>query len=125
MSLRYEQGRYRGRKSVFWGLLLIVAGIFFLLRQMDVLEVSSLWHYWPILIALSGLIELVCADSWKYVRLGIFHMVLGCWLFVGIEHLWGLTIEGTWPVLLVVWGGGMIIDAIIRRQQTKQEDMTP
>lgn len=107
-----DPGR-RNRKRIFWGLLLIGAGCLFLLDRMDIVDIEEIWRYWPLLIVLSGLVEILSASKFKHVTKGFFEMVLGVWLYASIESLWGLTFSTSWPILLIAYGVAIAADGAV------------
>ena len=106
-----DPGR-RNRKRIFWGLLLIGAGCIFLLDRMDIVDIEEFWRYWPLLIVLSGLVDVLSASKFKHVTKGLFEMVLGAWLYASIENLWGLTFGSSWPILLIAYGVTVAADGV-------------
>lgn len=106
-----DQHEYYAHKHLFWGLALIAAGGIFLSDRLDLVEVdiAMLWHWWPALIALSGLSDIVFARRASQVIKGGFYIVLAIWLYACLEHLWGWTFRGTWPIILIAYGASMLL----------------
>jgi len=40
---------------------------------------------------------------------GLWLIVLGAWLLVSQNHLWGFTFETSWPLFLIFWGVMMVL----------------
>jgi len=61
-----ESSVRRRPPSVFWPVILITAGVLFLLDNLGVLDVNwwNLWRLWPILLILAGLDILLAHRSW-------------------------------------------------------------
>ncbi len=58
--------RRRRPPSLFWPVILITAGVLFLLDNLGLLNINfwQLWRLWPILLILAGLDILVASRSW-------------------------------------------------------------
>lgn len=104
------------RKQMLWGLVLIALGILFLLDRMAVVEVYSLWHYWPLLLAVSGVIQLISYTNLRECRHGVWSVFIGLWLFACFEHVFGLSFRNSWPLFLLMWGLEMVLSPLIARR---------
>ena len=102
-------------KHVLWGIVLIAAGCLFLLDRMDLYEVEDIWRYWPIVISIAGVIEMVSARNIRGVTAGLMNIVVGVWLYACIEDLWGLNFGNSWPVLVIAFGVNVFITGIFGR----------
>lgn len=40
---------------------------------------------------------------------GLWLIVLGAWLLVSQNHLWGFTFETSWPLFIIFWGVMMVL----------------
>ncbi|MBV8666388.1 MAG: hypothetical protein JO269_07900 [Burkholderiaceae bacterium] len=96
--------RRRNRKHIIWGVLLIGLGSLFLLYQLDILDVVDFWQFWPAFIVLAGVVNVLSATRFRHVTRGLFEIVVGAWLYVSIENLWGLHFGNSWPILLIAYG---------------------
>jgi hypothetical protein len=117
----------RGRidsDGIFWGVLLIAGGTALLLQQLGVADLSWIMRtFWPLFIVLIGLSKLMHRRSiWS----GLWMIALGAWLQAVTLHLYGLTYNSSWPLLLVILGSGMIgrtiIDSFRRRDAMEGEN---
>jgi hypothetical protein len=45
-----KNGSQQARRQILWGLLIVAAGVAFLMQREDLLEVSMLWTYWPVIL---------------------------------------------------------------------------
>jgi hypothetical protein len=124
MSRYMDNGEYRPRKRLLWGMILIGAGCLFLLDRMDIYEVDEIWRYWPALIALAGLVEILSATCIKHVTHGFLNIVIGCWLYASIENLWGLTFGNSWPILMIAFGITVAVNGLTDQiQKSKTESL--
>jgi len=96
------------RQRIWWGLVLILVGVLFLLDRYDVIEIGSVWRYWPALLIVSGLGHLLWPDDRNRAR-GLFPIGMGFWFFACQFHWYGLTYTNGWPVIMVIAGLSMLI----------------
>jgi hypothetical protein len=116
------ESKRQARQRILWGLILIGFGCLFLLERMDIVAISGLWHFWPLFIVLSGAVEVLSATRVKHVTRGLNQMVIGGWLFVCIENVWGLTFGNSWPILVICFGVAITTEGLLgaRAQQPAQ-----
>jgi len=108
MTENKNQGR------IFWGILLIVMGVLFLLDQMDKLDFGDLvGRYWPVIFILIG-ISILLSNNFKNAGSGVFFILFGTFFLLlrlriferAVWHyLWPLAIIGVglWILLRPVW----------------------
>jgi len=107
-----DGGEHRPRKRVLWGVILIGAGCLFLIDRMDIYEVGEIWRFWPAIIALAGLIEILSAARVKHVTRGFLNIMAGIWLYASIENLWGWTFGNSWPVMMIAFGIAVTVNGL-------------
>lgn len=113
------ESKRHSRKRILWGLMLVAAGVMFLLDHFDAFDLAMMWRFWPLLLVVSGLVDVLSASRWKHIGEGLNQIVIGFWLFASIEHLWGLTWVNSWPLLLIGFGLTVVLGAL-PDQTTKQ-----
>lgn len=86
------------------GSILIGIGSLFLLDRLDYLDAPSLRHYWPFIFAIVGVVGIVGARSAEHVAKGGFLVFLAFWLYASLEHVWGLSLHNSWPMILIALG---------------------
>jgi hypothetical protein len=106
---RSEEDRLGG---MVWGLGLVLLGTVILLQYLDVLSGSMWHHWWPLLVILAGAAQLVTARTPRRIGSGVSTMLIGGWLYVTVNHLWGLDWHTSWPLSLVAAGLGMVARSI-------------
>lgn len=79
---------YCKRKRMLWGGLLIGFGAVALLDRMAMLQIQSIGHYWPFILVLAGINNLLEYPEQKYVLRGMWLIFLGVWLFVSLQQIW-------------------------------------
>lgn len=90
------------------GIMLVTIGFFFLLDRMDYINARDYFKYWPALIAFSGVICVVRAERMSEVLDGFFQIGLGAWLYAVTQHMYGLTLANSWPVIVIAAGLNMV-----------------
>ncbi len=99
-----ESVSYRAQKKILLGLILIVMGILFILVRTGSIEAQSISHYWPLLLTLLGVQQLIFSQHIQRKWNGVFRIILSLWLFACLEHVWGWTFSVTWPMILIAFG---------------------
>lgn len=94
--------------TIAWGAALLTVGLVMLLDQMNLLDRSFLHDWWPVALIVVG----VLTRGW-------FFAAIGTWFLISKLELFGLTWGTSWPLILMVIGAGIIIDAIIGRSRRR------
>jgi len=118
------ENSYKQRKQMMWGLVLIAVGVAFLLDRMDVLDISTLWHYWPLLLVVAGINQTIGYPSAREFTSGLWTVFIGLWLFAVFEGLLGLTFRNSWPLFILMWGLQLVLEPVIARRfaSNKEKD---
>lgn len=118
---RHPQRHQRLRR--FWGLVLLVAGSLLLLHQFDLLPFLSwpqwagsvadygIGHLFAALLLLSGLSHWFSRRDARGVWKGFVRVALATWLFTCLQQLAGLTFANSWPLLIILFGLGVLLPA--------------
>ncbi len=117
-----HQSSYEWRRQLLWGLVVVAIGLAFLLDQMEVVELRSIWHYSPLLLVVLGLNRLIGYPTPKQFTSGLWTMFIGFWLFAVFEGLFGLTAWNSWPFLIIVGGVIMIIQPFVKQRFASNEE---
>ena len=107
MNAMHEPRRTHGGRLVA-GVILIALGVFFLLFNLDLVDMDPPWEWWPLLLIAIGAGKLVTAADHEERRGGMWMILLGGWLLINFLGLFGLRWHNSWP-LLVMAGGGMMV----------------
>ncbi len=64
-------------RKIFWGLLLVIIGVLFILKNTGVLFFSwhSMWHLWPVILILWG-ISLIPVKDWLKLVLSLLTVII-------------------------------------------------
>lgn len=112
-------GRNVNAGALVTGSILIGIGILFLIDRFTDMAFSDIIRtWWPMIIVLVGVPKLARYETlWN----GLWLVAVGCWLQIIQLDLFGATYRNSWPLLLIVLGGGMIaraiVDATVRREE--------
>ncbi|HYI13206.1 MAG TPA: DUF5668 domain-containing protein [Thermoanaerobaculia bacterium] len=113
-----KQGSY-SHGALVAGVILIGIGTVMLLDRVTHLDIGDVVrNYWPSFIILLGIPNLF---ERKTVWNGLWMIVIGAWLQAVTLHLYGLTYRNSWPLLLIVHGGGLILRALFEAVSPKEE----
>lgn len=93
------------------GTLMIGFGVIFLLSNLDVADFGDIMRrHWPLIIVVVGLTKLFAGETfWN----GLWLVVVGCWLQIAHLRMFDLTYGSSWPLLLVAFGGGLVLRTIV------------
>lgn len=120
-----SEASYHLRRQVLWGLLLVGLGVAFLLDQMDILEIRSLWHYAPLLLVVIGINQTIGYPSGREFANGLWTVFIGLYLFAVLEGMFGLTFRNSWPLFIIISGITMAVRPIAERKFGKFGKVEP
>jgi hypothetical protein len=113
---RRERRHQDPLRSLFWGLMLILVGVIFLLNQWSETGWDTLWKY--LLIGLGAIFIIDgLAHYWNpaYRYMGLGRFVPGIVLiFVGVAFLYNFT--QWWPIVLIALGIIILFSFLFRRR---------
>lgn len=101
--------RDRRRSGAFAGLILVVFGILMLVERstgQPMQLVGRVWGLAPLLIGLAHLTDPAGTGRGRR-RSGAWLIYLGCWGLANEFHLFGLSYDSSWPLLVI--GVGLLI----------------
>jgi hypothetical protein len=108
-----RSGREDERLSgLMWGIGLVLVGTVILLQYLDVMPFSVWRDWWPLIIVMVGVAQIVGGRGPKGLGDGVSTMLIGAWCFVATNHVYGLTWRNSWPLALVATGMGMVVRSI-------------
>jgi hypothetical protein len=101
---------------IFWGLLLILLGVFFLLDQMGQLDFGYIIsRYWPLILVFAGLWHLV-SNGFRNPGGGLLLIAVGTVLMLGKLEILGKSMwHYVWPFLIILGGLWIVFGAFGRR----------
>lgn len=112
-------GIHLGKRSygggLFWGALLILVGLAFLLDHMGIISIDHFWRFWPMLLIVAGVCNVTTPEHRFW---GILLIAAGILLQLnqlGIAHFgWA----DFWPVVLIAAGLMVIWSSLTSRKTT-------
>lgn len=108
---RYRRRRDRG-DSLWFGVMLILAGTAFLLHRVGVLPWVVLAHWWPLVVIAMGAASIVSARSPRKLGSAVTFMLFGVYFLLSDGQYYGLNWGNSWPLALVAVGTGMVVRSI-------------
>ena len=90
---------------IFWGLVLIVVGVLFLLDRMGRLDFGAIFSkYWPLILILAGVVHLF-ANNFRNASGGVVLIVIGSFFMLAKLDILGKSAwHYVWPILFIVLG---------------------
>ena len=109
-----ERGKGNGLRQATAGLLLMAAGVVLLLDQQGVIEIGSVWRWWPLLPVVMGIWKIAAPAESRDIAHGAELIIFGAWLLACTRHYLGLTFANSWPLVFVGMGVRLILKSLIR-----------
>jgi predicted membrane protein len=105
---------------IFWGFILIVVGVLFLLDQMGRLDFGDLLsRYWPLILVLAGIWQLIASNFSDWVG-GLFLIIAGGYFQLAKLEILGHNVwHYAWPLLIILLGLWVLSGAFRRRPEPK------
>lgn len=103
----------RDWRRLVWGLVFIGVGFFLLLERMDALPAwANHSEWWPTLVIALGVVVLLTARGAENVGTGVFVSLMGVWVLLVMNRMYGLSWYNSWPLVLVAAGASSVARAI-------------
>lgn len=112
-----SERRYHSHQGqIFWGLILVVIGVLFLLDRLGGFDFGYLIStYWPVIIMILGL-SILIGNGFRRPGLGLFFIVLGgFFLLRELNVLEYNAWEYVWPALIILVGLSLLLRPAFRR----------
>jgi hypothetical protein len=106
-----HQRRLKREGRGLFGLILMLSGVLLLLENVDIIDIG--WTYWPLILVLFGLYKL-SEHGWRSGN-GLWLIIIGLWLYISINHIFGLSFLDAWPILIIGWGLSILWRALGRQ----------
>ncbi len=115
-SMRH--GKHRRRRNpagrLVAGLILIALGLAFTLDNLGLMDVDlhNVWRFWPLFLIVIGAAKLFRLEE---RAAGLWMVGIGVWFQVVNLEVWGMDWDSSWPVLLILIGGIMVMLTVLER----------
>ena len=108
--------------QLVWGGVLLILGTALLLSNIDVLQIDSVWSYWPLIIVAIGIGKLVTAETPRERGGAIWMIFIGAWLYISVFKVFGFGFHHSWPILLVGVGVSMVVKSTYRHSLMQNKE---
>jgi hypothetical protein len=98
----------RPHRQILWGVLLMALGGVFLLDRLGIVDLPSMWSFWPLVLLVLGVSRLLTRQPGAAATF----ILMGLAFFSAEFHWLGLSYSSFWPLLLVAVGVGIVIKAV-------------
>lgn len=105
---------YEWRRQLVRGVLIIVVGVTLILDRMAMIELGTVWHYWPLILVVIGMNKMVGYPTVRHFTDGLWSILIGLWLFAVVQGLFGLTWFNSWPLIIIAFGIKMVVEPLIK-----------
>jgi predicted membrane protein len=107
---------------LFFGFVVMAIGLLLTLDNLGIVDSRDIWHYWPVLLIVGGLLR--TAESRRERRRpdGVGMVVLGV-LFL-LHNLGLLHFRQLWPIFLLLLGASMVLKAFRGRETSRVDTLT-
>jgi len=115
---------HRNRHGYVTGIMLVLAGLIFFLDGMDIIHLGRIYDLWPLILVALGIRKMIVGHSPRRFPKGSMMIFLGIWLYVCINHIWGLSFHEMWPAVLIAGGITMVWKGMYPRERCKDTIIT-
>jgi predicted membrane protein len=101
------------RGSFAWGGVILFVGVVLLLDHLGVISAQGLWRFWPMILILAGIVNLLddCRRIW-----GVCLLVAGVLLQLGQFGIVHVTWALLWPIIIIGIGLSLMFGSIKARK---------
>ncbi len=126
MQENLDRRSRKGRQQSVWvGLVLLGLGCLFFADNRGWLDLRKLQSFWPALIGLVGLGQMIGAHNADQMIKGGLLVFLSAWLYVSLEQMWGLNFYNSWPLLLIGVGLSKVIGGLLKPSAAAADKNSP
>lgn len=95
------------------GLTIMIVGLLWTLDNLDILESEPITQWWPVVVIAIGLVRL--ADPIKNKVASVLIALIGVGMLLDTLDYWDLDLGSMFPLLIALFGGKLVYDALRRR----------
>jgi len=104
----------RNASRLFLGLVVIALGLAALLDNLGIIEIDSVWRFWPLVFVAIGLARLLRPAGQPGRGAGFVFLLIGVWLLLAKLDLMPWRLRDLWPVILLLIGARLVWGAMSR-----------
>jgi len=115
------------RNASFWGTTFLLLGVFFSLRNFDVIPYLFWDEIWPVIPLAIGIGFIVLfafkPQDWGVLIPGAVFLFIGVIALANTMDIYWRTreiIEDFWPVILILVGGALVLSSLARKKQPQE-----
>ncbi|MFH1574896.1 MAG: DUF5668 domain-containing protein [Acidobacteriota bacterium] len=106
-----DDERFTVPPQVILGVLILIAGVIFLLDNLGIVEEESYLRYWPAILIAIGIPKVMQSRDTAGLFVGFLFMGLGTILLLDNLRFIRFDVWDFWPLILVFIGGSLILRA--------------
>ncbi|MBI3450258.1 MAG: hypothetical protein HY049_15255 [Acidobacteria bacterium] len=95
------------------GLVIMAIGVLLTLGNLGILEIGSLWHFWPMSLVAVGLAKVIQPAGYPGRGFGVALLLAGVWLQLSYFGILPFRVRYFWPLILIFFGGLMIWRGVV------------
>jgi len=124
-ELRKLRHRHRSASGgLFFGGLVVAAGLLLLLNNMGIVHMREIWHYWPVLLVAFGLSRIVECHTPSSLIWGGMVALVGALILLDNLNVLVIDFNFIWPLIIIAFGLTMLWKALERRKSTEGLDVS-
>lgn len=106
-------------KQLYGGLAVLAVGIIFILQNLDLIHIGTIWRYWPLVLIAVGLGKIIDPKSESGV--GLVEVVAGLTFLAINFRLLGLNYRNAWPLVIVFVGLSIVVKSLTERNASSSK----
>jgi hypothetical protein len=110
----------RRSSQLILGLLLMLGGTLLFLDRAGIVEIRSLWRYWPVILIGMGLNRLFDTPARRRDGNGLWLLMLGSWFLLNTLGI--MTLRDSWPLIIVAIGVSIVRGAVVGNPSRRIEE---
>jgi hypothetical protein len=107
------------------GLMVCALGVVFTLDHLGWWDAGHIGSYWPLFLVVFGLSRLLQAPGGRGRGFGLVLVVVGIWWTLYNLEIVDYSVWQLWPVLLIIAGAGMVLEAFGLRRGREDRSTAP
>lgn len=106
---------FRLTAQVVFGISIILLGILFTLNNLDIIEARSYLRFWPAILVIVGLVQLMQPKGAPGKVMGTILLATGSLMILDRLYLIDFEIWDLWPVFIILFGLSLVRGGSMRR----------